>query len=76
MTSHATFAPLSSAAPVGLFYSAGFVQMVGRLPCKQDVGGSTPSPGSNPALTDGGQSSVRNLLSKLPAGARLAGFFE
>jgi hypothetical protein len=31
---------------------------------------------SNPALTDGGQSSVRNLLSKLPAGAMLAGFFE
>jgi hypothetical protein len=31
---------------------------------------------SNPALTDGGQSSVRNLLSKLPAGATLAGFFE
>jgi hypothetical protein len=31
---------------------------------------------THPALTDGGQSSVRNLLSKLPAGATLAGFFE
>ena len=52
MTPFPTFASLSS-YPVGLFYSTSGP----RLSKKRTRAGS------NPALTDGGQSSVRNLLS-------------
>lgn len=48
-------------------HQAGLVQTVGRLPCKQDVGGSTPSPGSiSTALADGGYRVCLMVSSELP----------
>lgn len=64
MTSHATFASLSS-YPVGPFYSMASLSPIGTV---VDLA-------THPALTDGGQSSVRNLLSEVTRWRKAGGVF-
>jgi hypothetical protein len=61
MTIFPTFASLSSAAPVGLFYAFPLCTRIG-LKSQQWAAGFIRRL-LNPALADGGQLSARNLLS-------------